>query len=308
MDPRVQNLVLAAFEDKVDECLTQSVDLAERPKAPQLAKIPGAFIKSLEVQAFRGIGPTTKVFFKCKPGLTLIVGRNGSGKSSLSEALEVALTGNTHRWQGKTNQWLDGWRNLHDRGRPTISASFMLDGDAEPIDVKRQWEAGVEFEQGNLKVSQSQKEYLGFDEVGWDTAIQTYRPFLSYNELGNALNKGPSGLYDSLHGVLGLDDVTTVKGRLSTARKGLEDHKKLFKSAKDAVRALSGASNDERAMKAAKIWAGNKHDVAALYALHEGELEDDSALASLKVLAALKAPDEAKVLEAVEALNAAFVA
>ncbi len=308
MDPRVQNLVLASFEDKLDEYLNNPVDLAERPKAPQSAKIPGAFLKSLEVQSFRGIGPTTKVQFKCKPGLTLIVGRNGSGKSSLSEALEVALTGNTHRWEGKTNQWQAGWRNLHDKGRATISASFMIDGDSEAIDVKRQWEAEAEFNEGKLKVTQAQKEYAGFDEVGWDTAIQTYRPILSYNELGNALNKGPSGLYDSLHGVLGLDDLTAVKSRLTSSRKALEDHKKTFKTAKDSAKALAGASNDERAVAAAKIWAGNKHDIEALYGLHEGELEDDSQLASLKVLAALKAPDEAKVLEAVEALNEAFAA
>jgi recombinational DNA repair ATPase RecF len=306
--PRVQNIVLAAFEDKVEEFLAHQVDVAERPKAPQSAKIPGAFLKSLEVQSFRGIGPTTKVQFKCKPGLTLIVGRNGSGKSSLSEALEVALTGNTHRWEGKANSWQAGWRNLHDHGRPTISASFMLDGDAEPIDVKRQWEADAEFEAGKLKVTRAQQEYAGFDEVGWDTAIQTYRPILSYNELGNALNKGPSGLYDSLHGVLGLDDLTAVKSRLTSSRKALEDHKKTFKTAKDSAKALAGASNDERAVAAAKIWAGNKHDIEALYALHEGALEDDSQLASLKMLAALKAPDEGKVLEAVEGLNSAFAA
>jgi hypothetical protein len=35
-------------------------------------------------------------------------------------------------------------------------------------------------------------------ELGWDQALATYRPFLSYNELGSMLDEGPSKLYDAL--------------------------------------------------------------------------------------------------------------
>ena len=46
--------------------------------------------------------------------LTLVVGRNGSGKSSFAEAAELALTGVTRRWEGRAAVWREGWRNLHD--------------------------------------------------------------------------------------------------------------------------------------------------------------------------------------------------
>ena len=46
-------------------------------------------------------------------GLTLVVGRNGSGKSSFAEALEVLLTGDSLRWKERAAVWREGWRNLH---------------------------------------------------------------------------------------------------------------------------------------------------------------------------------------------------
>ena len=43
-----------------------------------------------------------------------LIGRNGSGKSSFAEALELLLTGDTYRWKKpRTAVWREGWRNLH---------------------------------------------------------------------------------------------------------------------------------------------------------------------------------------------------
>ena len=44
------------------------------------------------------------------PGLTLVVGRNGSGKSSFAEAAELAVTGESRRWSHNTAA-RTGWRN-----------------------------------------------------------------------------------------------------------------------------------------------------------------------------------------------------
>ena len=40
-------------------------------------------------------------------------GRNGSGKSSFAEGLEVLLTGDSLRWKERAAVWREGWRNLH---------------------------------------------------------------------------------------------------------------------------------------------------------------------------------------------------
>src|SRR5262245_57990250 len=44
----------------------------------------GAYLKSIAVEGFRGIGPRVALDLPPGPGLTLVVGRNGSGKSSFA--------------------------------------------------------------------------------------------------------------------------------------------------------------------------------------------------------------------------------
>ena len=68
--------------------------------------IPGrAYLRRLAVTGFRGIGPTAELPLEPGPGLTLVVGRNGSGKSSFAEGLEILLTGSNWRWANRSKVW-----------------------------------------------------------------------------------------------------------------------------------------------------------------------------------------------------------
>ena len=109
----VENLVLGALLGRMAE-VVDGVRI-ERPATAtggdELAPV-GAYLESVAVTAFRGVGPTCELHLQPGPGLTLVVGRNGSGKSSFAEAAEFALTGDSLRWSGKSQEWKSGWRNL----------------------------------------------------------------------------------------------------------------------------------------------------------------------------------------------------
>lgn len=58
----------------------------------------------------------------------------------------------------------------------------------------------------------------GIERLGWSTALADYRPFLSHSEM-EAFFGSPSGLYELLASVLGLEDLTLAAARLAQARK-----------------------------------------------------------------------------------------
>src|SRR5688572_25216486 len=81
----------------------QAVPARSRAASSESSKEEAApdpvFLKSITAEGFRGIGPRQTLTLSAWPGLTLVVGRNGSGKSSFAEALEVILTQSTARFR-----------------------------------------------------------------------------------------------------------------------------------------------------------------------------------------------------------------
>ena len=125
-----------------------------------------------------------------------MVGRNGSGKSSFADALELLLTGDTYRWSHRAKVWKQGWRNLHHK-TAAIEAEFFVEGD-KPTTVASRWKDDAELEAAETFAQTHGKPRMNVADLGWKAAVLTYRPILSYNELGSMLDDGPSKLYDAL--------------------------------------------------------------------------------------------------------------
>lgn len=108
----------------------------------------------------------------------------------------MLLTGDSKRWMDRSKIWKEGWRNLHQVKTAAIEAKLDLEGGGQAT-VGCSWaaEAGLEAQKSVAQVKGKTKTTL--QALGWTAALESYRPFLSYNELGSMLDEGPSKLYDA---------------------------------------------------------------------------------------------------------------
>ena len=287
---------------------------AQQPELAALADAstpepPGVYLGAITVAGFRGVGPATTLPLNPGPGLTLVVGRNGSGKSSFAEGVEVLFTGTSLRWEGRTKAWKLGWRNLHQPNDTAVSADLMVEGPG-PLSVTRTWAAGADLGASVAVTKARGTKAKPFNASEWAKALATFRPFLSYNELGSLLESGPSALYDALSTVLGLEEFLHVERSLADARKAQQA---LVDAAKDGARALAAAADaaaiaaprEARAVHLAAKLTAKVWDLSALRALAEGKVEATrAALDTLQRLAALTAPDVDAVQAAATRLRA----
>jgi hypothetical protein len=78
----------------------------------------GGTTPSIEVEGFSGIGKRATLRLHTAPGLTLLVGRNGLGESSFSDALEMHLRGTHQRGEKRIQVWKGGWSGCVDNPLP----------------------------------------------------------------------------------------------------------------------------------------------------------------------------------------------
>jgi len=308
-----RGLALAALEGReaVEAELTGRATAAPRAAAARdAAAVAGAFLERIEVEGFRGIGPRQALELRPGPGLTLVVGRNGSGKSSFAEGLEVLLTGDSLRFKERAAVWREGWRNLH-HPQASLRAAFVVEGEPGPCLVSRRWDAEAAFEAGAASVERHGQPPAEVSTLGWEASLRTHRPFLSYNELGSLLDEGPSRLYDALSSILGLEDLVQASAALQEARREREKAQKDATEARGPlVERLRGVA-DERAARVVAAVEGKEWDLGAVEAALGGLAPAGAVAAETDVLrgiAGLEAPEAARVAAAVAEMREAAAA
>lgn len=165
------------------------------------------WLERLRVNGFQGIGQAVELEFNPQPGLTLLIGRNGAGKSSLAEALQIAITRTSSRWEGKTKAWKDGWRNLHSTEMPAVETGFLIEGSPDPLNITAMWTGSS----ATPKVTISRgSETLSDAALGWNAVLDVYRPFLAYTELGALLGGKSTVAHDALMRGLNLSELDSA--------------------------------------------------------------------------------------------------
>src|ERR1700730_7825465 len=273
----------------------------------QPATAPAAvYLTAIEVEAFPGIGPPTTLSIDPGPGLTLVVGRNGSGKSSFSEALGMVLLGTNQRWEQRVKVWRDGWQNLHHR-RTRVAAHFIVDGRKQPLEVARVWNDGAGVDASTLIVD---GKPANTETLGWAQQLAGYPPLLSHNELEHALDREQSKLYDALAGILGLGDLASAQQVLQKARLSREHEAKEAREALPALRALLDRTTDERAVSVRAALSAKAWDLDEVAATVGGEalLDERSVLRKLRDLAGLPVLDRQRLNAATTELRDAHAA
>ncbi|TCK22775.1 AAA family ATPase [Pseudonocardia endophytica] len=307
----VKYLVLAALDG--DAALADAAD--GRYDCPEPAPAGkgsstepvGAFLQSITVSGFRGVGPERTLTLHPAPGLTVVAGRNGSGKSTFAEALEVGLTRKSYRWAERAADWQNAWGNLHVRG-PRHIRIRIGEQDVGTTTVGIDWAPGVErFDDLTSWVQRpGAKREDGLGSLGWGTAIGLYRPILSYEEVSGLLTAEPKKLYDALCAILGLDQLVTAQQRLDTLKKTTSAPVDDARTGATAVKKALAESTDERAIEALRLLRKHSRDLDALRALATGSRATSAgALGSLRNLADLELPDRATVDRAAGDLRAA---
>jgi ABC-type Mn2+/Zn2+ transport system ATPase subunit len=308
------SLVLSACDgpEALEERLQNKKASAPVSANPQSATPAGAFLTSVTVQGFRGIGPAQTLTLNPGPGLTVVVGRNGSGKSSFAEAAEVLFTGDSKRWSGRSKIWKEGWRCLHQPHPSSIEATLLLEGQGSAT-VTGSWDKDAPLEGQKVVVQPKGKPKTTLQALGWQSALKSYRPFLSYNELGSMLDEGPAKLYDALSVVLGLEDLVTAQDALAKSRL---NRQKALDSADDERTVLIDRltefiqeGEDDRASACLKALSEKSWGLAEVERIVGGKVPPvDRDIGTLNQALSLSAGDPEDVEKAVADLRAADLA
>jgi ABC-type branched-subunit amino acid transport system ATPase component len=309
LSERAKLLILAALDS--DEALAAELEHTgpavsrPTPEPEPVGRPARAFLTSIEVSGFRGVGAKATLPLAAEAGLIIVAGRNGSGKSSFAEAAELALTGDSYRWADRPAQWMSAWRNLHEPDPCAIRIGLAEEGvGATTIGVD--WAPDAELDDRTVWTQRpGGKRETGIQSLGWTSVMDLYRPILSYEELGRLLDGRPKELYEAMERILGLGQVNEATRRLAEQLKRLREPEAAATKLKATLRPSLTDLDDPRAADALAQLKKHKPDLDLVSSIATGTGITAGDLAVLRGLTTLAVPNEGTVRSAVHTLRTA---
>lgn len=163
-------------------------------------------IKEICICGFRGFNESKELVMDDR--LTIIYGPNSYGKTSISEALEWLLLGDTSKVENSLsgkNEYKGSYRNIHFPSDqcPCIEVT-CLDQNGEEFIIR-----------GELRKSGETKKFIDDEEVNswpWENPeLKTYSPFILQHALQDLLLTSPTNRYDKFSKILGTQSLTELQ-------------------------------------------------------------------------------------------------
>ncbi|MEV7803276.1 AAA family ATPase [Microbispora sp. NPDC088329] len=305
--------VAATLDEEVEARLAEvkpPAEVAELVRAALGAAPPqdspavsGVYLGAVTVRGFRGIGRAARLSLTPGNGLTLVTGRNGSGKSSFAEAVETALTGENSRWRDRSQIWTGGFANLHAGVAPEIEVELAIAGDSEPSVVRRTW-TDDRHDTTAATVTRPGRPETPLAALGLARALTDFRPFLPYAELGTALDK-PTEIHDKISAILGLGRLAAACTTLHEQALALDKTARTPRKTLPPLLARLAGVSDSRAAAAHAELSKAHPDLSVAEALVTGERPRGAEHEALRRLADLTGPAEQAVRKAAARLRRA---
>ena len=188
----------------------------EAGEAPSDRSAPPVWLRSVTVEGFRGIGAPATLTLEPAPGLTVVVGRNGSGKSSFAEGLELLMTGRLKRWEKRPKAWTETWQCLHHERADADRRRAGAGGQR----ATSRWRRSGRTARRTTTRAAAPRAAAVLRRARLGPRPADFRPFLSYAELATMFDT-LSSLYEALTPVLGLADIDELAGQLGRRPAGL---------------------------------------------------------------------------------------
>jgi len=163
-------------------------------------------IKKIRICGFRGFNELREIDFNEK--LTIIYGPNSYGKTSISEALEWLLMGQTSKvehCQSGINEYKGSYRNIHFKENENAYVEVeIVNGNHNQILIK-----------GLLEPSGNIRKFLNENEIEswpWDDNLDCdASPFILQHALQDILHSKPADRYELFSKIIGTKDLLDLE-------------------------------------------------------------------------------------------------